>query len=107
MSKFMADSVAMGFTPSADGKYTPMAVGDPSKVYQSVNSLGIPTTNGQAGSGSGTFVNVDKNGSATLQATINIGNFTPSLNTAMRDSYNLQNPNSGLSRRGLGIVGGL
>lgn len=72
---------------------------------QPFNSVSMPTNT--AGAGNGTMVNVSKDGSATLQATIRLDNFSPSVYTSMRDSYNLQNPSSGLSRRGFGMPGGL
>lgn len=76
---------------------------------QPFTSTGLPMAMGQgnAGSGNGTMVNIGRDGSATLNATIRLDNFGPSMTTAVRDSYNMQNPSSGMSRTGWGMPGGI
>ena len=77
---------------------------------QPFSSTGLPMAAGQgnAGTGNGTMINVGRDGSATLNATIRLDNFGPSMTTAVRDSYNMQNPSSGMSRHsGWGMPGSI
>lgn len=67
-------------------------------------AVGVQGAQVSSGTGLGRILSTDRNGTAVIQATLTVNGFDSAVTSVLRDSYNMQTGQSGISRKGVGAI---